>query len=97
MPQPPQDFPVGGFEVLLPSTGILGCVVCITPQLFLLAYLHTNVGLPALAATALLGRPAAMLPVSTPPTSLDECFFFNSLVVRLSYSSIFWQFWLLFV
>ena len=33
------------------------------------------------------------LPVSAPPTSLDECFF-NSLVVRFSYSSIFWQFWL---
>ena len=35
--------------------------------------------------------------VSTPPTSVDECFFFNSLVVELSYSLIFWQFWLLFV
>ena len=29
------------------------------------------------------------LPVSTPPTSLDECFFFDSLVVRLPYSLIF--------
>ena len=28
---------------------------------------------------------------------LDECFFFNSLVVRLSYSLIFCQFWLFFV
>ena len=35
------------------------------------------------------------LPVSIPPTSLDECFFFNSLVVGLLYSSIFWQFWFL--
>ena len=34
------------------------------------------------------------LPVSTHPTGLDECFFFNSLVVRLLYNSIFWQFWL---
>ena len=34
------------------------------------------------------------LPMSAPPTSLDECFF-HSLVVGLSYSSIFWQFWLL--
>ena len=33
------------------------------------------------------------LPVSAPPTSLNECFSFNSLVVRLPYSSIFWQFW----
>ena len=37
------------------------------------------------------------LPVSTPPTGLDECFFFISLVVGLSYSSIFCQFWLFFV
>ncbi|KAF6119895.1 hypothetical protein HJG60_010278 [Phyllostomus discolor] len=32
--------------------------------------------------------------MSAPPTGLGECFFFNSLVVRLPYSSFFWQFWL---
>ena len=32
------------------------------------------------------------LPVSTLPTSLNECFFFNSLVVGHPYSLIFWQF-----
>ena len=37
------------------------------------------------------------LPVSTPSTSLDEYFFFNSLVVGLPYSLIFWQFWFFFV
>ena len=37
------------------------------------------------------------LPVSTPPTCLNECFFFISLVVGLPYSSIFCQFWLFFV
>ena len=37
------------------------------------------------------------LPISVPPTSLDECFFFISLVVRLPCSSIFCQFWLFFV
>ena len=36
------------------------------------------------------------LPISTPPTGLDECFL-NSLVVGLPYSLIFWQFWLFFV
>ena len=35
--------------------------------------------------------------ISTPPTGLDECFFFISLVVGLSYSLIFCQFWLFFV
>ena len=52
-----------------------------------------------------LGPPAPTLlrvllplqPVSTPPTGLDECFFFISLVVRLPYSLIFCQFWLFFV
>ena len=37
---------------------------------------------------------SAPLQVSTPPTSLDECFFLNSLVVRLPYSLIFHQLWL---
>ena len=37
------------------------------------------------------------LSVSTPPANLDECFFFNSLVVGLPDSLIFWQFWLCFV
>ena len=37
------------------------------------------------------------LPISTPPTGLDECFFFISLVVILPYSLIFYQFWLFFV
>ena len=37
------------------------------------------------------------LPIFTPPTCLDECFSFNSLVAGLPYSLIFWQFWLSFV
>ena len=37
------------------------------------------------------------LPISALPTDLDECFFFKSLVVGLTYSLIFWQFWLFFV
>ena len=43
--------------------------------------------------------PAVALPqvLSAPPTGLGECFFFISLVVGLPYSSIFCQFWLLFV
>ena len=34
---------------------------------------------------------------STPPNRLDNCGFFKSLVVRLPYSLIFWQLWLLLV
>ena len=37
------------------------------------------------------------LPISTPPTCLDEYGFFKFLVVGLPYSSIFWQFWAFFV
>ena len=38
-----------------------------------------------------------LLPISAPPTGLDECFFLISLVVGLPHSSIFCQFWLFFV
>ena len=41
--------------------------------------------------------PLHLVPISTPPSGLDEYFFFNSLVVGLLYSSIFWQLWLSFV
>ena len=38
-----------------------------------------------------------LLPISAPPTGLDECFFFISLVVGLPCGLIFCQFWLAFV
>ena len=100
-------FSVRDFEVLFSHTGTLVCVVCLAPQLFPPVYLHTNVGLPGPLATSLPvlvlqlvpchNSSLPLLPVSTLPTGLDECFFFNSLVVRLPYSSIFCQFWLVFV
>ena len=104
-PQPPQVFSVRGFEALFPCAGTLGCVVCLAPQLFLPVYLHVNVGLPGPHSVTSQGPPPAsvprvlstQLPISAPPTGLDECFFFNSLVFRLPYSSIFCQFWLFFV
>ena len=85
------------FEALFP------CEVCLPPQLFLLVYLHMNVGPPSLQSATLSGPPAIALsrvfstpaagPRLCPSYSLDECFFFNSFVVRLPYSSIFCQFW----
>ena len=53
--------------------------------------------LPCLPAAALLCVLSAQLPISAPPTGLDECFFFISLVVGLPYSLVFSQFWLYFV
>ena len=38
----------GVFEALFPGARTLGCVGCLTPLLFHLVYLHTNVGLPGL-------------------------------------------------
>ena len=72
-------------------------MVCLAPQLFLQVYPFVNVGPPRPSAAALLCVLSTQLPISAPPTSLDECFFFNSLVVGLPYSLIFWQFWLFFV
>ena len=54
----------------------------------------TSLRLPAAALPRVL---STWLPVSAPPTGLDEYFFFISLVVGLPYSSIFCQFWLFFV
>ena len=96
------------FEALFPRAGALGCVVCFAPPLFLPVYLCVNVGPRVLLAAALPPRWVCQplrcrnsspprLPISAPPTGLDECFFFISLVVRLPYSSIFCQFWLFFV
>ena len=98
-------FSVRGFEDLFPGAGTLGYAVCLAPQLFLPVYLYANVGPSSLPASTSPGPPATALsrvlsihlPISTPLTGLDECFFFNSLVVGLPYSSIFCQFWLFFV
>ena len=101
----PTDVLSQRFEALFPHVGALDCMVCLAPQLVLPVYPHMNEGPPAPPAATSLGLPAAALlrvlsawlPISAPPTGLDECFFFNSLVVRLPYSSIFCQFWLFFV
>ena len=52
---------------------------------------------PSTAASALCESSPPQLPMSDPPSGLNECFFFNSLVVRLPYSLIFGKFWLFFV
>ena len=77
-------FSARGFEALFPHTGTLGWAVCLSPW-FILVYLHANVGLPPPCSESSLSK----LHISTPPTSLDECFFFNSLVVGLPSSLIF--------
>ena len=85
------------FEALFPDAGTLGCTVCLAPQLFLPIYLHTNVGPPTLPATFLPHVLSTWAAYLHPPACLNECFFFNSLVVRLPYSLILFQFWLFFI
>ena len=86
------------FEAFFFCAGTLGCTVCLAPQLFLLGCPHVNVGLtrPPAGPLPCCVSSVPWLSVSAPPTPLDECFFFNSLVIGLLYSSVFWQFWLFF-
>ena len=63
-------------------------------QLFFHVYLHMNVVLPSLPAPSCCMSSLSWLPISAPSTSVDEYFFFNSLIVRFPYSFILWQFWL---
>ena len=44
-----------------------------------------------------VGPPISCLMSPTPSSHLNDCDFFNSLVVRLPYSSIFWWFWVVVV
>ena len=102
LPLPPlQVFTARGFEALVFHTGTLDCIVCLSPQLFLLAYPLVNVRPPGsphpLWSTSHCMSSLPQLPISTLPTSLNEYFFFNSLVVRLPYSLTVCQFWLFFV
>ena len=98
------------FEALFPRTGAMGCVVCFAPLQFLPVYLCVPPGLSMcecgatgsishhlVGSTSRCTSSPPQLPISAPPTGLDECFFFISLVVRLPYSLIFCQFWLFFV
>ena len=66
----PDRFFLGrGFEALFPCAGTQGCMVCLTPQLFLLAYLCVNVH------QLLPGYPSCpslpLLPVWMSPSSLS--------------------------
>ena len=71
--------------------------MCLTPQLFSW-FIHTQMwDCQVLQPPPSNTSSPPELCFSAPPTSLDECFFFNSLVVGLPYSLIFCQFWLFFV
>ena len=104
-PQLPQVFSVREFDTITlhwtPGLCGLSCSPVVLPGLSAgkcgttqsaICYLYWSYKLPPCRKSSL-----PWLPVSAPPTGLDECFFFKSLVVGLPYSLIFWQFSLFFV
>ena len=99
LPLPPQVFSRSDLRlyfhtlelwVLWSVTWCTSC--CLTGQLQLCPPCSQYAALLSSPAAALPWVLSARLPVSAPPTSLDECFFFISLVVGFPYSSIFCQF-----
>ena len=95
LPQPSGFF--RGFEAWFPCTRTLSCSVCLMPQLFSRFICTWMWDLPVCQLLPCCESSLPWLPISPSSTSLDECFFFNSLVVGPPYSSIFQQFWLVFV
>ena len=55
--QPPQVCIAQGFKALFLHIGTLSFAVCLTPQLFLLVYLHANVETPDLPAALAMSPP----------------------------------------
>ena len=96
----PHTYPAPLSNKLSSETGSFPCL-CYphrTPQLKVLSPC-----IPSHLAPPLLSHPAALLwvlstwlPVSAPPTCLDECFF-NSFIVGIPWTLILWQFWLFIV
>ena len=109
MPPAAASTPIGvfnqWFEALFPRAGTLDFEVCHLVHQLLpcwpAAALPTPLyNLPPCWVCQLprcLESSLPWLPISSPPTGLEECFFFISLVVGLPYSLIFCQFWLFFV
>ena len=94
---PHRFFSFRSFETLFAHAGTLGCRVCLAPSCSSW-FIHMQMWHhPLRQPPPFCESSPFWLPISTPPTSLNECFFFNSLVVRLVCSLIFYQFWLFFV
>ena len=100
LPRPPQVFSISGLRLYFPVLELW-----VVPSVSLPSCSSWFIRTRMWDRPLLLGPPAAIspqvltpwLPVSAPPTGLDECFFFNSLFVGLPYSSIFCLFWLFFL
>ena len=81
------------FEALFPRAGALGCGSVLLPSCSN-RFIHTRTwDHPVCQPLPRHMSFPPWLPISAPLTGLGDCFFFNSLVIRLPYSSIFWKFW----
>ena len=97
-PQPPQVFSVGGLRLYFPSLEPWVARSVSLPSCssqFICTQMWDCHHLARSASRHIAMSPLTRLPVSTPPTGLDKCFFFNSLV-QTSYSLTVCQFWLFF-
>ena len=99
---------MGGFVSIQDPMGLSNGLSCQAQSLSCCLNPHRFFQSEALRLCFPTLEPQVLLPVVLPgylhtdvrlpaPTSLDECSFFNSLVVGLTFSLIFWQFWLFFV
>ena len=76
----------------------LDCLLLMYPSWFLYATHECGTALSETTAASVCHTVRhTRLYIFAPATHLDECGFFKSLVIGLSNSSIFWQFWVLFV
>ena len=90
-PQPPQVFSVNGLRLYFPilEPWVVWSVSLTIWSSWFICMRMWNYPLQDLRPHWVL---STWLPFSAPPTGLDECFFFNSLVVGLPYSLVFCQF-----
>ena len=73
-PQTPQIFTARGSEAFFSIAGSLSCAVSLAPQLFLLIYLHVNVGPPILPAAPSPAWSASLPCVFTPAACLHPSY-----------------------
>ena len=88
LPQPPQVFSVRGFEALFPPTLEPWVAWSVLLPSCSFWFIHMQMwDRPVFQPLPYHKSSPPWLPISIPPnTGLDECFFFNSLVVGLPYS-----------
>ena len=96
VPRPPQVFSVRGLRLYFRCWS-LGLLSLFQSSVVPPSFSSRECGTTLSASHRLAMGPLCLAARFRPPTGLDECFFFNSLVVGFPYSSIFCQFWLFFV